>query len=420
MSRSTIADLLRQYSKESVEAEENGETNLDEGQVGAEEILVVSDEHTTELEEAIEEIAETVNEKVEAEAALDSVIEATESLESAIASIRQARLQGHRVNGVAMQIWTRGVVDSMEARQLPSELFASLQEDYGDSFEADSYADHSFEAEEKGEGILTKIWNMIKAAFAAVRDWFTRFMAWFTKSAQAIEKAGIALKKAAAEKKTAKASDAKIASGPYSDLVEGGQFKPTAVVKWVGDTVSTVAGQARILHVSMLDGAQKLESRTMTVKLMDDIKDAVTKVNGLVSKGSPSGLVAKFEVETDTDKGKVKYTYKLDAQGASKSKGDIAIMSVADIAALGAELESVGRGVGTTLRDLSATVNKSPSLNVSGAFRGEAIELARKTSRVLVAGTKIAQNITSDAAKLTLPLAKKAYALGVVCLRRYK
>lgn len=420
MSKSTIAELLRQYSQESVEAGDEGETNVEEGQVGAEEVLVVTDEHTTELEEAIEEIADTVNQKVEAEAALDNVLEATESLESAIRAIENARLQGHRVNGVAMQIWANGVVDSMEARQIPSEVFASLQAEYGESFEADSYADYSTEALEKTKAIMAKIWGMIKAAFAAVRDWFTRFMAWFGKSAEAIEKAGIKLKKAAAGKKNATATNTKIGAGPYSDLVSGGTLKPTEVVKWVAETVKSTASDARMLHGELMTAANTMETEKTASTMFSNTNDAIAKLGRVFEKGALSGKIATITIEADKEKGKLSYKIKTDSTGFNKAKGDVNILSVSEIETLGGALETAGRSVSTVLRELNAQVGKSGSINFAKDLEGEGLVNARKAARIIVAGTKVAQNITSDVAKLTLPLAKKAYACGVACLRRYK
>lgn len=417
MSKSTIAELLRQYSKESVEAGDEGESNIEEGQVGAEEILVVTDEHTTELEEAIEEIADTVNQKVEAESALDNVLEATESLESAIRAIENARLQGHRVNGVAMQIWANGVVDSMEARQIPSEVFASLQEDYGSSFEADSYADYSVEATEKGEGILTKIWNMIKAAFAAVRDWFTRFLAWFGKSAAAIEKAGINLKKAAAEKRGKEAVETTIPQGPYSEFVKGGKFSPTEVVKSISAAIDSTATSARIMHTSLASAATKLESKSVSKQLITEINTAVADVNGTLSK--VLGTAVTIELKTEiSDKGSIKY--KSTIKKTDALKGNSKVMTVSEVDSLADALESTGRSVATKLRELGNTMGKAGNINLSKDIEGEALKDARLTTRVIVAGTKIAQNLTSDVAKLTLPIAKKAYVLGMTSLRHYK
>lgn len=414
---SNIAALLRQYSQESTEATEEG--SVDESMVGAEEVLVVTDETTTELEEAIEEIAETVNDKAEAESALDNVIEATESLESAIEMIRSARLKGQRVNGVAMQIWTQGVVDSMEARQIPTEIFAGLQEDYGDSFEADSYSDYSVEAEAKAEGIMTKLWNMIKAAFAAVRDWFTKFLAWFGKSTDALEKAGKKLTEAAKAKAGKKASVKKISGKGYAVLVKGNDVDAAAALDDVVSYISLVTQDSIRLYEACVGHANKIEVDGIAAKIVAEVKKTVTTAKAKGEKSFATGTYVVAEYEADEKTGKITSKIKVDL---SKAKGvdEVTLPTLAEIGNIG---ESVRKNA-IALRDLVTKAERSTgrntNVNLPASLKGKALENARLSARAITGAMKVAQNTTSELVKQSLPIGKKAYSFGMVSLNYYK
>lgn len=415
---SNIADLLKQYSRESVEATEEGE--LQDNQVGAEEILVVTDETTTELEEAIEEIADAVNGKEESEAALDSVIEATESLESAIESIRSARLRGQRVNGVAMQIWTNGVVDSMEARYIPSEIFQGLQEEFGDSFEADSYSDYSVEAEEKGEGIMTKLWNMIKAAFATMRDWFTKFLAWFGKSTEAIEKAGVKLAAAAKAKEGQTASRKTIPGGSYGLLVSGSTVDARATVKEIEAEIVKSSVTSISLYDLAVKAAEKMEAPGVTVDLIHSAQNALKQVSPSTARTLANGVVKTGTFEVNAESGKVTRTVKHDMSKPKAFKSEVAIMSISDIAALGEDLKSLGAKARAEVTKVERATGRNPNVNISKTLTTEQTTAARKAARAITGLMKVAQNITSEAVSFNMPIAKKAYSFGMVCLNQYK
>lgn len=415
---SNIAALLKQYSRESVEAGEEGE--LPDNQVGAEEILVVTDETTTELEEAIEEIADAVNGKEESEAALDSVIEATESLESAIESIRSARLRGQRVNGVAMQIWTNGVVDSMEARHIPSEIFQSLQEEFGDSFEADSYTDYSAEAEEKGEGIMTKLWNMIKAAFATMRDWFTKFLAWFGKSTEAIEKAGVKLAAAAKAKKGQTASRKTIPGGSYGLLVNGSTVDARATVKQIEDDIVASSAASIHLYTEAVAAAEKMEAPDVTLRLIKSAQSALKKISPSGKRTLPNGVVKTGKFELDANTGKVTNTVKVDMSKPKAFNSEVAVMSLSDIAALGDDLKALGAKARAEVTKVERSTGRNPSVNISKTLTAEQTTAARKAARAITGVMKLGQNLTSETVSFNMPIAKKAYSYGMVCLNQYK
>lgn len=415
---SNIAALLKQYSQESVEAGDEGD--VQDNQVGAEEILVVTDETTTELEEAIEEIADAVNGKEESEEALDKVIEATESLESAIQMIRTARLHGQRVNGVAMQIWTNGIVDSMEARHIPSELFADLQEEFGDSFEADSYADYSVEAEEKAEGIMTKLWNMVKAAFAAVRDWFTKFLAWFGKSTEAVEKAGVKLAAAAKAKQGTTAKNKTISGNSFGVLVSGSSVDARATVKEIESEIIKSSVTSINLYGLAVGAAEKMEAPNTTLDLIHSAQNELKKVSPESSRTLANGIVKTGTFEVSAETGKITRTVKHDMSKPKAFKGEVAVMSLSDIAALGDDLKALGAKARAEVTKVERATGRNPSVNISKTLTPEQATAARKAARAITGLMKVAQNVTSEAVSFYMPIAKKAYAFGMVCLNQYK
>lgn len=426
---SNIAELLKQFSAESAQAEVE-EANLGEGQVGADEILVTTDETTTELEEAIQEVAEAVEDQEEVAESTETLIDAVESLESAMNIIEGATLRGERVNGVAMQIWAQGVVSSMEARQIPAEVFKEIQEGFGDSFESDSYSDYSPEAKEKTDGVMAKIWAMIKAAFARARDFLTRLIAWFGKSADAVEKAGNKLLKEVVDRKGKKvAPGTKIPGAPYVELMVGSQFNPVGAVSGATNVFKIVSAECTKLYDVGVESAKALEGsgdkKAEIKKAGKATTDALTTmakdVTGLAAAG---GKEWEMKVESTSEsfwnEGKVVYTLKT-KDAAKKSPEEVDVPTLDALKALGENIVALAKVVRTESDNAKRTQGKI-NVQFGSNAAGEQKNLAdqRVVARTISSAVAASSSIRGKVATSVLGLAKKGYAFGMVSARRYK
>lgn len=430
---SSIAEMLRQFSQESAEMDdtEGRESNLEEGQVGAEELTVVTDETTTELEEAIEEVEETIEGQEKVTETTEVLLDAAESMENAVAQIQDLRLSGQRVNAVSMRIWAHGVVDSMEARQIPVEAYQSLLDDFGPSFEStDTYSDYSTEAEEKGEGIMAKIWAMIKSAFARARDFLTRLIAWFGKSADSVEKAGKNLLKAVEDKKGKKVDqDAKIPGKPYSELMVGSAVKAAEAVDKADGVFTVVSEECTKLYGIALDAAKSLEGS-------GDRKAVITKAGKDTSKGleaiakSVSGMTVsgnkewEMKVESTSERfwneGKVKYELKT-KESTKTTPGELDVLSLADLKTLGNNIVALAQTVRKASDEAKRTEGKiNVKFGESKSGEQKNMEENRVVARTITSTVAASSAIRGKVASSVLSIGKKAYAFGMVNVRRYK
>lgn len=426
---SSIADLLKEFSAESAQADIE-ENNLEEGQVGAEQILVVTDETTTELEEVIEEVAEAVNDQEAVADTTETLLEAAESMESAMQIIENATLRGERVNGVAMQIWANGIVSSMEARKIPVEVYGDVVESFGDSFESDSYTDYSAEAKEKGEGVLSKIWAMIKSAFARARDFLTRLIAWFGKSADSVEKAGKNLLKAVEDKKGKKAGkDVKVNAKPYGELMVGSTLNAVDAVDKADGVFTVVSAECTKLYEVGVAAAKALEGS-------GDVKKTINAAGKSASAGlgkiatSVSGLSAggakewEMKVESNSEKfwneGRVVYTLKT-KEGTKTTPGEVAVMDLAALKSLGDNIVALAKTVRTESDNAKRTQGKI-SVTFAENKAGESKNLAdqRIVARTIASTVAASSAIRGKVAGSVLSIGKKAYAFGMMNVRAYK
>ena len=423
---SSIAELLKEFSAESAQAEIE-ENNLVEGQVGADEMVVSTDETSTELEEAIEEVAEAVNDQEKVADTTETLLDAAESLENAVAIIENARLQGQRVNGIAMQIWARGVADSMEARQIPVEVYGDLLETFGDSFESDSYTDYSVEAEEKSEGIMTKIWNMIKAAFARARDFLSRLIGWFGKSAEAIIKAGYKLKEASKDKKELKSKDAKVNGAPYGDLADtSNNVKPIDILKRTLDTFVATNDASNLMYGLAAQNATLLKdpSAMGAGKANEQNTVAAAKkfeeLNGKMI-GSKEIKVEKKEGSGVLTDGRI--SLKLELTGGATGSKEQSPMSIGDIRTLADTIINFGETIKKETDHAKRTQGKLvvdfPKKD-DGKHTIDTMKERRKVARSISSAASLAGTLRNKISTASLGVAKKAYVYGMANVRLYK
>ncbi len=424
---SSIAELLKEFSQESSQ-EEIREENIEEGQVGAEEITVVTDETTTELEEAIEEVAEAVEEQEKVAETTETLLDAAESLENAVAQIEELRLSGQRVNAVSMKIWARGVADSLEARQIPVEVYQDLMDDFGTSFEStDTYSDYSQEAEEKGEGIMAKIWNMIKAAFARARDFLARLIGWFGKSAEAVIKAGYKLKAAAKDKSELKNKDSKVSGSSYGDIADSsGKVKPSEVLKTTLDTFNATNDASNQMYGLAVQNATLLKNpNAMGAGKANEqnTKQAAKRFEELNGKaiGSKTIKIVKMEDVAGLFDGKV--SMKLELTGGATADKEQSPMSIGDVRTLADNIVNFGESIKKASDDVKRTQGKLvidfPKTD-SGKHSVESMKERRKIARSIQSSASMAGSLRNKVSSAALGVAKKAYVYGMANVRLYK
>lgn len=206
-------------------AVESGEVTAEEVRLpaGEEEITVITDETQSTLEEAVSDLADDVERLEKKDDAAEKVVDAIESLESYVAQAQDMIAKGEHLNGRAASLWVQGVTSCMEARGIPAAIFETSVTAMAESFESAAQEDYSTEAEEKGEGLLRRLYNMLKSAVMAVATAIKEFFTTFGKSATAIQAAGAKLKRVAGGLKgTAKEGDLKGSS--FATLAVGGSI----------------------------------------------------------------------------------------------------------------------------------------------------------------------------------------------------
>lgn len=421
-----ITAMLRQFSAESAVEEEN----VDQGQVGAEEILVVTDETTTELEEAIEQVAETVEGQEAVDESLNAAAGAVESLESAVASLVSARLNGERVTATAIRFWAQGIESSFEARGIPEEAYRELTQDFSESNESDNYSDYSTEAEEKAEGVFAKLWAMIKSAFARMRDFLARLVAWFSKSADAVESAGKKLLKAVEEKKGKKVDkDAKVQASAYGELMVGSSFDPENAVDKADGVFTVISGECNKLYdvgvssAAALEGSGDKKSEIKKAgKATSDHLTAVAKaVTGLSAGGAKEW---EMKVESNSERfwneGKVVYTLK-PKDGTKTVPGEVAVMSLDSLKKLAQNIIDLAGTVRKESDNAKRTQGKV-NIRIGENAKGEQKNLAdsRIVARTIASAISASSSIRGKVAGSVLTIGKKAYVYGMANVRRYK
>ena len=334
---SELAAILRQASLESG-AIQPGEDD-DHSFVGADEITVVTDETSTELEEAVADTAEEVAKLENSNAAVEKVAEAADSLESKLLQLRAMADNGQPLDHSGMRWYIQGLAESFEARELPADLVRPEVEALQYSFESASVQDYTAEAEEKTENVLQRIWRVLTAALSAAKTAITQFFGSIGRSSGAIATGGQQLQRIGAKLKGAPKKD-KIKTSGYGRLVDGGSVKA----------------------VESVDKAIKALDGDITTHILDPMKKAlsplteVLKGNHTAADLTDSNWAAKFAAMGVRNtvvnlNGGVKAELKIDGEkmnfSVSKPSGDgvaeSAPLSPAEIVALGGKLITLSR-----------------------------------------------------------------------------
>ena len=334
---SDLAAILRQASLESG-AIQPGEDD-DHSYVGAEEITVVTDETSTELEEAVADTASEVEKLENSNAAAEKVAEAADSLESKLNQLRAMADNGQPLDHSGMRWYIQGLAESFEARDLPVELVKAEVEALQYSFESAQVEDYTTEAEEKTENILQRVWKVLVAALSSAKTAISQFFGSIGRSSGAIATGGKQLQRIGAKLKGAPKKD-KIKTGGYGRLVDTGGIKAEASIEKA---------------IKALDG-------DLTTHVLDPLKKALTPITAALKGGASAESVqdgnwaAKFAAmglrnNVVNLNGGVKAELKIDGEkvgfSVSKPSGDgvseSAPLSPSEIVSLGAKLVTLSR-----------------------------------------------------------------------------
>lgn len=425
----SLSQHLYQYAVEA------GEINDDPSFIGAEEVTVVTDDTETELGEAIQDMADSVEKIAEHNGSAEKMIDAVDSMESFVGQIQAMRANGQPLTEQGAQFFIQGVVASLEAREIPTQIFENEVMGLQHSFESGAVSDYSTEAEEQSEGILRRLYNMLKAAGAAALQALKDFFVTFGKSAKAIEQAGGVVQRIANGLKGEAEGDLKGSS--YKALVVGSDVDAVTALKMIRggyksgiDTIregikksfnelsaamndptpAKINSAAKELHIA--DGSIKLPGGvTATFKLGDG--------EGMNKVGGTSTLAGLFR------KGAAAFSIsKVDASAPEKVKP----ASKEQIKEIGLQLVSLGQEMNAAMKaaakeaedynKLTKAADKAVT-KTQGATKEE-VALARDLIKCAQGAVKVSSSIIPTYTKYAGGVAKIAYAFAKASASKYK
>lgn len=434
-----LGQALMEYATESGAAAGNGEAVAVTAPVnelndaGAGELTVVTDDTRSELEESLEETAQEMIKLNESNAGAEKLVDASESLESFMLQLESFEARNIPLDGAASQMFLQGVAISLEAREIPKELFEADLLEAQASFEAlaighdGAKGDAAPEAKAKTGNILTRIWNVLKTAVMGAITRLTNWIGTIGKSAKAVKasgaklkevgkKVGPGLKEGAAEGKVA---TKKLKGSSYSALVVGGKVDPDhalqAVESGYTQGLLVVTKELRAVATGLVAALSKADSgtigafaRTIDTKLHAHSHDLT---GGYAIKFTP-GEGGGFD-------GVLKAKFAITKGESPKAGEDFTPLTGSEIVTLGGRLESIGSLMEKIVTDSNESVRQAQAV-IAAAKKGaegsgdkvEAAE-AQKLSRTAQALVKAVSSYAPQYVQFMGTVAKQAYSLGM-------
>lgn len=428
-----LAAELLQYARESgepvaVSANVNELTNA-----GAGELTVVTDDTRSELEECLAEVADDVEKLNKSNAGAEKLVEATESLESLMLQLSSMESRGIPLDNAAAQIFLQSVALSLEAREIPEELFAGDLLACSASFEANQLTlpgpataggegDNTKDAKSKTGGILTRIWNVLKAAVQGSLERLANFVARIGKSASAIKASGAKLK--AVGKGVTGSPNGKLKGSSYSKLVVGGKINPNAALEAVEkgwtNGVLEVTKDLREVSKKLIDALSKADAgtigafaRTIDTKLHAHKQDLT---GGYVISFTPG--------QGDGFDGVTKAKFSITRGESPKAGEDFEPLSGSEIVALGGRLEAIGGLMDKIATDSNESVRQARAI-VDAAKKGadKGSDDAKEAQKLFSTAQAVVRQISSYAPQYVQfmgEIAKAAYSLGMASASKHK
>lgn len=422
---SNIAKLLQQYSKESAELEpiDTVEEQMDP---------IDQLEELIELEESVNEEDGAVLEQEgdDIEEAIHTLVEANESLESHLDFLDEIKDKHGDIDDVSMKLFYSSVADSMEARGIPFEHISG-----GIALSTES----SEKSDDAKMGFFKRIWAMIRAALQRMREWITRFLAWFRTSGKVVQAAAEKLLKVAEEKKKqgAKADGKKYNQRPFNDLALGGKVDPLkAILKVIQATNEAYASAGHLADVSII-AVDTIKSNSsggkdagllagIFGKSIEDVQRRYIKeLSAITQKESltnlPGDRSLKVEIK-ETKKGfRAKVTMVKPEMKVPVADRWAPVMSLDEIIDLAKNIIRLVVGLTKVSEDFEKKFEKTKQFdNFVPKDDDTKVAEVRELAALVSQGTASARAIASEFSSHVLPIAKRAYAAGLVNVRQYK
>lgn len=397
-----LGDLMLQLKGE---LSQEGKEAFDETQVGAAKILVVTDETTTELEESIEELAASVNKKVEQENLIENVIEATESLESNLAFLERMEEAGQPLNGAALLAWHQGITASFEARKLDPADYMGELDAILTSFENNTEEDQTKSAKEVIKGSLSKLGGMASKAWEWLRQTVTLIATQVVTSSKKLKAAAENLKTAAGKIDSTEAKR-EINSSGYKELVTGGKVDPAAAVAGAIKAVGTTKGKIDTLSTSIDQAKAMLESGA--------------PMEGIAcpwSDGESVGFVGGAELKVSIKDGKFiksSQSVKVTATAAEgdKAPGSTAPLSKAEIVSVADALVRLADATEGAVNALKAKFDTNKEFKASDKAN-------KDTAKAIAGALAVVNSVSSQVNAKALSVGKKAYTYALQSAKMY-
>lgn len=425
MSNSSLAESLRQFAIESGEIA--NPIAEDPSLIGAEEITIVTDNTQTELEEALEETSEKVEKMEDNGAGAEAIQEAVESLESYVGSLLADREAGLPLTGQGMKYFNMGLVASLEARGIPAEIYSAEVLALQTSFESASTDDYSTEAEAATQGMLARLWSMLRAAVTAVATAFKEFFTMMGKSATAIEAAGNKLKRVGAGLK-GDAKEGKIKVGKGSRLGEGTAVDPVKALDALKSHYSSdVLGITKEIRGALGDLASVLKNPT-AASLKSWEAGVADKAPASKTVVLPGAFSLKYVAGVGGGAASLsKANFSVVGSANANAAGEMTPLTPSEITALGGKLVDISKMMNAAMKDCDAVVRtnedllKAADAGVKKANGGDADSVAAARGALSAAKSAINANkgLIPAYIRHVGAAAKEAYGLGIASARKY-
>lgn len=414
----TLSKYLMNYAVESGEIE-------DPSHIGASEFTVVTDETMTELEESVSDMADAVEKLENNDSAAEKMIEATESLECYVAQLRARRERGVALSADAGNFLIQGMAASLEARDIPAGIFSSELEGMAHSFESASVTDYSVEAEEKAEGILKRLYNMLLAAGRAAWQFIKDFVKTFGTSGKVIVASGDKLTRVAAAIKGEANGELK---GKSFKLItaSSGNVDPVLSLSRLEDGYKDLQGLIENINVPVAAIRAALKEPTVAA-----INEAGKKASTVLPENKEISLFGglafhfkKGEVEGLDRLAKATFTL---AKAEVQVKDKVEPASVAVIKSIGTSLKSIGGTMIDAVKDINAAGNEIDGLvkGAAGALKAEGIakedaDAAKQVMKAASSTIALISKMIPSYVKVMGEVSKNAYAFGIQSASKYK
>lgn len=382
-------------------AVESGVVDAVEEHAGSpEEITIATMDTETELEEVVEQVAKDTESASTANAGVDQLVETMVSLEAKVIMLREMRSSGESLNAQAAKMYSSSIVLSLEARGFPEALYADLVSDMNHSFESHSAYDYSTEAEEKSEGVMTRIKNMLKSAL----DGFIRFWKDLMGRIGTIGKSIIGL--------------------------------GDSLIKRAGTLGDKVLTKDKISTKGILLATDKpaaiLATLTKAAPAVSKLETDIAKFVGEVAKKNLESLrgpaepvqIQEFSASVpDLGNGfDLDYSDTPSIKGEGTFKGtDVAPLSQTEIRDVGVAIISLGKAIAVSDSEQRALITSlENSINtIVGGFKGEVKAGAADVSKQFTKGIKLIRGGRTQFNSHATKVAKQAYRLGVLSANRH-